>query len=135
MSEQDHLASQSLGELAQRQRNLVIGMPARFSFSVALDLMKQGCKVQRAGWNGKNMWICLGAGQTIADPDKFWNKHTRAFAHERASRGMATEVAPYFIMKTADNKIVMGWLASQTDLAAEDWMTCHDEFPRDNVPR
>jgi hypothetical protein len=29
-------------------------------------------------------------------------------------------------MKTADNKILQGWLASQTDMLAEDWITIND---------
>jgi hypothetical protein len=33
-----------------------------------------------------------------------------------------TEVLPYIIMKTADDKILMGWLASQSDMLAEDWV-------------
>lgn len=29
---------------------------------------------------------------------------------------------PYITMKTADGSILMGWLASQTDMLSEDWM-------------
>ncbi|WP_418294851.1 Thoeris anti-defense Tad2 family protein [Microvirga ossetica] len=36
--------------------------------------------------------------------------------------GQVAEVLPYIIMKTADDKILMGWLASQTDTLAEDWI-------------
>lgn len=31
------------------------------------------------------------------------------------------EICPHIDMKTADNKLVIGWLASQTDMLAEDW--------------
>jgi hypothetical protein len=89
------------------------------NFSDALKVMiVDGDKVRRAGWNGKGMWICLGAGQTGLPAEKFWNVHTREFAE---ANGGTADVLPYFIMKTADNKILMGWLASQTDLNAEDW--------------
>lgn len=88
-------------------------------FANALEAMKyDGQKVRRAGWNGKGMWICLGDGTKNLPADKFWNRHTREFAE---SNGGTADVLPYFIMKTADNKILMGWLASQTDLVAEDW--------------
>ncbi len=89
-----------------------------FGFDTALSLMKDGNRVRRSGWNGKGMWICLGAGTDGLPADKFWNRHTRAFAE---ANGGTADVLPYLIMKTADNKILMGWLASQTDMLAEDW--------------
>lgn len=88
------------------------------NFGQALDRMQTGSRVQRAGWNGKGMWICLGEGRLI-HASQFWNIHTRAFAMSRHD-GHA-EVLPYIIMKTADDKILMGWLASQTDMLADDW--------------
>jgi hypothetical protein len=88
------------------------------SFGEALRAMKAGTKVARSGWNGKGMWICRGDGQENLPADKFWNKHTRAFAE---ANGGHADVLPYLIMKTADGKILMGWLASQTDMLAEDW--------------
>ena len=30
-------------------------------------------------------------------------------------------------MKTADNKILTGWLASQTDMLSEDWLIYGEE--------
>ncbi|KRN13451.1 hypothetical protein IV37_GL000173 [Fructilactobacillus fructivorans] len=66
-------------------------------FGDALKLMKQGSYVARKGWNGKNMYI----GITYPDID---NRATK----------------PYISMKTADNEIIP-WLASQTDVLADDW--------------
>lgn len=88
------------------------------TFGQALEAMKHGFKVARHGWNGKGMWICLGFGSENLSADEFWNIHTRNFADEN---GGSASVLPYFIMKTSDNKILMGWLASQTDLVSEDW--------------
>ena len=88
------------------------------SFDNALKLMKAGYRVRRAGWNGKGMWICLGNGNERVPAENLWNKHTRAFAEER---GGFARVLPYIIMKTADDAILMGWLASQTDMLAEYW--------------
>lgn len=87
------------------------------SFSVALDLLKNGARVARQGWNGKNMWLCLSPGGVIPH-DKFWAPHNAEFARNQPNQ--TAEVCPYITMKTADNKIVP-WLASQTDLLAEDW--------------
>lgn len=88
------------------------------SFSTALQHIRMGHKAARAGWNGKGMWICLGLGQHISS-DKFWNKHTKEFAESQPDR--CATVLPYLIMKTASDEILMGWLASQSDMLADDW--------------
>jgi len=64
---------------------------------LAIKYMRQGEKVARPGWNGKGMWLKL------QEPDE----------NSKMS-------APYIYMKTADDKLVP-WLASQTDILAEDW--------------
>lgn len=89
------------------------------TFGLAIEAMKAGLRVARAGWNGKGMWISLSRGSAALPAEQFWNPHNRAFA---ARNGGSAEVLPCFTMKTADGKILMGWLASQTDMLAEDWM-------------
>lgn len=82
-----------------------------FSFSIALDYLKQGKKVARAGWNGKGMFLFL------ADDIEF---HTEAdLSCVSDLEGDLTEQS--IVLKTADNKFVVGWLASQTDMLADDW--------------
>jgi len=83
----------------------------------ALGATRAGEKVARVGWNGKDMWIAQEAGVKSLDSEKFWNKHTRKFAEEN---GGSAEVLPYMIMKPA-HKHLIGWLASQSDMAADDW--------------
>ncbi len=68
-------------------------------FSWALDRLKKGLRVYREGWNGKGMWIAL------QEPD----------SHSKMS-------LPYIFLHTALSQRVP-WLASQTDLLAEDWGT------------
>lgn len=87
-------------------------------FGQAIIRAKQGQKVARAGWNGKGMWIAYSPGHTQLPAASFWAPPNQAFA---AAQGGHAEVLPCFTMKTADNKILMGWLASQTDMLAEDW--------------
>ena len=87
-------------------------------FSDALRALKKGARIRRAGWNGKGMWLCLGQGKPDNPAENFWNVHTREHAY---ANGGKADVLPYIIMKTADGAILMGWLASQTDLLAEDW--------------
>jgi hypothetical protein len=87
-------------------------------FGMALRALKQGCRVARRGWNGQGMWLALSPGNPALPADKFWAGPNREFAE---GNGGAAEVLPSVTMKTADGKIVMGWLASQTDMLAEDW--------------
>jgi hypothetical protein len=90
-------------------------------FGDAIRALKEGKRVAREGWNGKGMWLSLSGDPLISTipADKFWSKNNAEFA--RANGGTA-EVLPCITMKTADNKILMGWLASQTDMLATDWV-------------
>ncbi len=88
------------------------------TFGQAIEAMNKGERVAREGWNGKKMWIAIGTGTKALPANQFWNPHSKA--HAEANGGSA-EVLPYFLFKTADDKILMGWLASQTDMLATDW--------------
>lgn len=92
---------------------------AGLTFGNAIEAMKAGQRVARSGWNGKGMWLALGAGNPANPAANFWNPHTRAFAEQS---GGTAPVLPYIIMKTATGEILMGWLASQSDMLAEDWI-------------
>lgn len=94
-------------------------MDDTIDFSTALSILKKGGRVRRRGWNGAGMWITLSPGNDSVPAEKFWAPHNKAFA--QTQRGMCARVLPYITMKTADNAIVP-WLASQTDLLAEDWI-------------
>jgi hypothetical protein len=67
-------------------------------FGQALIALRGGARVARSGWNGKGMWLAL----------------QRPDAHSKMT-------LPYIYMKTADDQQVP-WLASQTDMLAEDWV-------------
>lgn len=69
------------------------------SFGQAVDILKEGGRVARRGWNGKGMWLELQVPDT----------------HSKMT-------LPYIYMKTADNNLVP-WLASQTDILSEDWLS------------
>ena len=77
------------------------------TFGQAIEVLKAGKKVARAGWNGKGMWLGLV-------------KDTWAINFEVLDDIQKFENHPYIVMKTVDEKIVP-WLASQTDMLAEDW--------------
>lgn len=84
------------------------------NFGQALDVLKSGGKVARSGWNGKGMFLFLVPGSTF--------KVSRAPLLGIYPEGTEINYCPHIDMRTADGKIVP-WLASQTDVLAEDWST------------
>ena len=77
------------------------------SFGLTIEALKKGFKVARSGWKGKGMWLEL-----IGSSDY-------------QIEAMDKQLSPWIGMKTADNKFVP-WLASQTDVLAEDWSILED---------
>ena len=88
-------------------------------YSAALYLLKQGKKLARAGWNGKNMWVSMTPGKTLdMEVDDIWTGNVKDVA---IANGGTVEICPYMSLKTADNKIQIGWIPSQSDQLATDW--------------
>lgn len=87
-------------------------------FGDAIRSLKGGKRVARSGWNGKGMWLALSPGSKALPADKFWAGPNREFA---LANGGYADVLPSITMKTATGEVLMGWLASQTDMLAEDW--------------
>lgn len=76
------------------------------NFSQGLEAMKQGKKVARAGWNGKGIFI------ELQKPDEN-SKMTHPYIYIDTT-GLQTD-------NPAAPKSRVPWLASQTDMLAEDW--------------
>jgi len=92
---------------------------ANMTFGLAIEALKAGKKMARAGWNGKGMWLVLVPGTLDAQLCEG--------TPYRNALGMAScEILPHIDMWTvnADGRRAMlpGWLASQSDMLAEDWM-------------
>lgn len=89
------------------------------TFGLAIEAMKKGKKVARYGWNGKDMFVYLVAGSNVART----NLSGAAMANVGPTvlEGASVDICPHIDMKAADGTIVVGWLASQTDILAEDW--------------
>lgn len=83
------------------------------SFSTALRAIKEGHKVARIGWNGKGMFLFLVPGSTF--------KVNRPPLLGIYPEGTEINYRPHVDMRDAEGKIVP-WLASQTDILAEDWV-------------
>lgn len=90
------------------------------TFGHAIEMMKLGKCVARKGWNGKNMYIWLYEGE-VCDAD--WLGGV-PFVKEIAlqNEDKKAEYLPCIHMRTADSKVLTGWLASQTDMLATDWV-------------
>lgn len=87
------------------------------TFGMAIEALKAGKRVARAGWNGKGMWLTLIKGRRV-------QLHGNGFGpineHDHDWRERAPRLLDWIGMKTADNGFVP-WLASQTDMLADDW--------------
>ena len=79
------------------------------NFGEALEALKVGSRVARSGWNGKGMFLFL------VKPIEIEYKNSLPAQYAEA------EHLESITMKTSDDKIMVGWLASQTDMLAEDW--------------
>lgn len=97
----------------------------RLSFGLAVEALKLGKKVCRAGWkyqccvrllDGKGMYLTFKPGYPKGIPAN----ETHAKVHN-CNVGDIIKYDPYIEMKTAGDTFVP-WLASQTDVLAEDWM-------------
>ena len=90
------------------------------SIGDAVAALKVGKRVARAGWNGKGMFLfLLPAGDGI--PTKVIHDPTLRAVIESEVGGDTFDALGSVRMFTADKKVLTGWLASQSDLLAEDW--------------
>lgn len=80
----------------------------KMHFGFAIEAIKKGFKVTRAGWNGKGMWIAL--------PEAI---QSRIIITENSDTNRVT-IIDLIVMKTVNDEIIP-WSASQTDVLAEDW--------------
>lgn len=77
------------------------------NFGEALELLKNGFRVSRVGWNGKDMYLYL-----LTEFSVLGNGHSSGVRFYQ----------PCIVMKTAQGLHQPGWLASQADMLAEDWI-------------
>ncbi len=88
------------------------------NFGEALEALKQGEKVAREGWNGKGVFLfLLPAG--IIPKTAIYDHKLQEILKDNGKDSF--EALASIRMKTADDKILTGWLASQTDMLSEDW--------------
>lgn len=96
--------------IADETNTPILGGVATFSFGEAIKYLKRGLKVKRQGWNGKNQHIELATNISYMNPDK------KIINCEHDAIG---NMAIAFV---GTSGVQMGWLASQSDMLAEDWV-------------
>ena len=72
------------------------------TFSTALHMLKDHRRVFRLGWNGAGQWLTL--------------------IHPGNAMHMGYEMQPCIGIKTAGEVMQPGWVPSQSDMLAEDWV-------------
>lgn len=88
----------------------VLGGEATFSFGEAIKYLKRGLKVKRKGWNGKNQYIELAKNISYVNPSGEVNNAEHDAIGNRAIAFIGT------------SGVQLGWLASQADMLADDWV-------------
>ena len=81
-------------------------------FGKALQALKEGKRVSRAGWNGKGMSLFLVPGSQF--------KVNREPLLSMLGEGTVVDYHAHVDMKTAQGYVVP-WLCSQADMLADDW--------------
>ena len=98
-------------------------MPETFEFGIAIKYLRDGKKVARIGWNGKDMWIVLMPALYLPP---FNAQGMKVKVNDRTAKHIGKDAPldsqPYISMWTAESKWQPGWLASQADMLADDWM-------------
>jgi hypothetical protein len=106
----DAAEKRHVDEMVQRHEEIelawiIVRSERPWNFGTALEAVKDGKKATRAAWNGRGMYIFLGTGVAFGMP----------------SDVDYVGIRDCLVMRAADGWLVPGWLASQTDMLADDW--------------
>jgi len=105
-------------------------MKSNLKFGEALEAVKRGQLIAREDWNGKGMFVfqrpadelnietLLGLKSLPKGVKDYYEKKHQPII---TKYDVITTFTAYLCMKAADDSIVNGWLASQTDMLADDW--------------
>lgn len=88
------------------------------TFGLAIEALKKGLRVARAGWNGKGMWLVLVPGQKNVN----FSQGSPYYKAGLASGEILAHIDMYTTNAEGRRAMLPGWLASQTDMLSEDWM-------------
>lgn len=88
------------------------------NFGEALENLKTGKKVTRKGWNSKGMFIYMVHSKVVPYSKADLETQMAYIAHDKST----VTYNDHINMRAADGSVVVGWLASQTDMLSDDWM-------------
>ena len=88
---------------------------SQLTFSEALAAVKAGYLIAREGWNGANQFVLKAGGYTVNEPRP---------GSDYARSGITGEftIAPHLDLRNAQGVMQPGWVPSQGDLFANDWV-------------
>lgn len=89
-----------------------------YGFDAAIKVMQRGKRVSRSGWNGKGQFIYFV-------PEGNYDPCTKAAAKYCTNKDGKVPYRAYIAIKTVDGSVVP-WVASQTDILAQDWYTVYE---------
>ena len=89
------------------------------NFGEAIKSLEAGNRVAREGWNGKGMWL-------INVPESVNISVSQGSPYSKAGLSTVT-INSHVDMFTAGGTMQPGWLASQADMKANDWMIVEEK--------
>lgn len=89
-------------------------------FGWAIQALKKGLRVTRPGWNGKGMYLFLGKVASFSLEAESLEQMQAALAS--SENFVQDQIQRCIFMRDAQGNIQPGWVASQPDMLAEDWM-------------
>lgn len=106
----DDLCLKSCPEIRINEYHIHIPQEEVMDFGVAIMNLKEGRRVTRKGWNGKSQYL------ELATDISYTNAAGQIINCEHAAIGNKA------IAFVGTSGVQMGWLASQADMLAEDWI-------------
>lgn len=106
----DDLHLKSCPEIRINEYHIHIPQEEVMDFGVALMNLKEGRRVARKGWNGKGQYL------ELATDISYTSAAGQIINCEHAAIGNKA------IAFVGTSGVQMGWLASQADMLAEDWI-------------
>lgn len=103
-------------------------------FGEAVAAAQAGNAIAREGWNGKNMFVVL---MPLLELPPYSTQGTSRKVNDRTAKWIGPDAPlkclPYFAMYTAKKEWQPGWLASQSDMLADDWTVIPQQYQIDPV--
>ena len=96
-------------------------------FGTAIECARCGLKVAREGWNGKDMYVYMTKSRTILASEWEARMPSQELTEAEKERGDVI-INAHLDMMNAQGTRIIGWLASQTDMLADDWYVVEDNY-------